>query len=224
MTRSLIGDRVPIPTHGSVFRDSSEQIRFHHGPFSPGGEEPRLLSSVFRDLPEQIRFQHDPFFPSGEEYRLLSSVFRDLSEQIRFQHDTFPEDTEQASRMVLVAQDVEMRDRLANSQINKFLYQYTSESMPKQTHANMVSARTIHVTHLQSWPTDLDGPMPLDPQIGIRYPTSLLMLLSEILRIARGTLCFGQGAVLATNYLPTILAKIVGTSSKAPLPPPPFPT
>ena len=40
---------------------------------------------------------------------------------------------------MLLAQDVEIRDRLAHSQINKFLYQYTSESMPKQTNANMVS-------------------------------------------------------------------------------------
>ena len=41
--------------------------------------------------------------------------------------------------MVLV-QDVEIRDRLAHSQINRFLYQYTCEACPKQSHANMVRA------------------------------------------------------------------------------------
>ena len=46
--------------------------------------------------------------------------------------------------MVVLAQDVEIRDRLAQSQINKFLYQYMSESMPKQTHANMVSCNAAH--------------------------------------------------------------------------------
>ena len=39
---------------------------------------------------------------------------------------------------MFLVQDVEIRDRLAQSQINKFLYQYTSEACPKQTHANMV--------------------------------------------------------------------------------------
>ena len=58
--------------------------------------------------------------------------------QIRLQYDEYPEHTEQASRLVVLVQDVEIRDRLAHSQINKFLYQYTSEACPKQSHANMV--------------------------------------------------------------------------------------
>ena len=58
--------------------------------------------------------------------------------QIRLQYEEYPEDTEQASRLVVLVQDVEIRDRLAHSQINKFLYQYTSEACPKQSHANMV--------------------------------------------------------------------------------------
>lgn len=39
----------------------------------------------------------------------------------------------------MIIHDIEIRDRLQNSSINKFMYQYSSESMPKQTHANMVS-------------------------------------------------------------------------------------
>jgi len=58
--------------------------------------------------------------------------------QIRLQYEDYPEHTEQASRLVVLVQDVEIRDRLAHSQINKFLYQYTSEACPKQSHANMV--------------------------------------------------------------------------------------
>ena len=58
--------------------------------------------------------------------------------QLRIQHEVYPPDTEQASRLVLLVHDVEMRDRLAHSQINKFLYQYTTEAMPRQSHANMV--------------------------------------------------------------------------------------
>ncbi|XP_056139851.1 autophagy-related protein 2 homolog A isoform X2 [Lampris incognitus] len=42
------------------------------------------------------------------------------------------------SRQVFIVQELEVRDRLASSQINKFLYLYTSESMPRRTHSNMV--------------------------------------------------------------------------------------
>ncbi|EDO33743.1 predicted protein, partial [Nematostella vectensis] len=65
--------------------------------------------------------------------------------KIRFQYEDYPDDTEQASRLVFLAQEVEMRDRLANSQINKFLYQHTSESRPKQTHANMVVVKMLYI-------------------------------------------------------------------------------
>lgn len=59
--------------------------------------------------------------------------------QVRFQHEEYPKDTKQAWRQVLLIQDVEIRDRLSSSQINKLLYQYCTEARPKQTHANMVS-------------------------------------------------------------------------------------
>nr|CAD7417038.1 unnamed protein product [Timema cristinae] len=64
--------------------------------------------------------------------------------QVRFQHEVYPENTAEASRQVLLVNEVEIRDRLASSQINKFLYQYSSEARPKQSHANMVR----HVTQL----------------------------------------------------------------------------
>lgn len=42
-------------------------------------------------------------------------------------------------RQVILIQDLEIRDKLASSNINKFLYLYSSEAMPKQHDANMVS-------------------------------------------------------------------------------------
>ena len=54
------------------------------------------------------------------------------------QYEVYPENTEQASRQIFIVNEVEVRDRLSLSKINKFLYQYTSESLPRQTHANMV--------------------------------------------------------------------------------------
>jgi autophagy-related protein 2 len=59
--------------------------------------------------------------------------------QIRLQHEIYASHTEQASRQILVIGDVEIRDRLAVSSINKLLYQYSSETLPKQTNSNMVS-------------------------------------------------------------------------------------
>lgn len=46
------------------------------------------------------------------------------------------------SRQVFIVQELEIRDRLASSQINKFLYLYTSESMPRRAHSNMVRKQT----------------------------------------------------------------------------------
>lgn len=75
------------------------------------------------------------------------------STQVSFQHETYPAGAEAgaggprgapeaeeqpAGRQVLLVQELEVRDRLASSQINKFLYLYTSERMPRRAHANMV--------------------------------------------------------------------------------------
>lgn len=65
--------------------------------------------------------------------------------QLKFQYEVYPEDVKQASRYVLLIQEVEIRDRLASSNINKFLYQYYSTARPKQSNANMV--RTFYFSY-----------------------------------------------------------------------------
>ena len=55
------------------------------------------------------------------------------------QYEIYPADTEQVSRQILCIHEIEIRDRLSASRINKFLYQYSSDTLPKQSHANMVS-------------------------------------------------------------------------------------
>ena len=64
---------------------------------------------------------------------------------MRFQHEVYPQTTTQASRQVLTVGEIEIRDRLAHSHINKFLYQYCSEARPRQAHANMVLIKALHV-------------------------------------------------------------------------------
>lgn len=71
--------------------------------------------------------------------------------QVSFQHEVYPEEPAPGgdpgqeleerplSRQVLIVQELEIRDRLATSKINKFLHLHTSERLPRRTHSNMVS-------------------------------------------------------------------------------------
>ena len=58
--------------------------------------------------------------------------------QIRFQHEIYPDDVDKISRDVLLIYDVEIADLLQSSQINKFLYRFSSGSLPLKSSANMV--------------------------------------------------------------------------------------
>lgn len=70
--------------------------------------------------------------------------------QVRFQHEVYPQtqgasgsaQDQPVSRQVFFVQDLEIRDRLATSQMNKFLYLYSSKEMPRKAHSNMVSGAT----------------------------------------------------------------------------------
>ncbi|XP_075874305.1 autophagy-related protein 2 homolog B isoform X1 [Nelusetta ayraudi] len=73
--------------------------------------------------------------------------------KVRFQHDVYPQSQVAAvpavdqpvSRQVFVVQDLEIRDRLAASQMNKFLYLYSSKEMPRKAHSNMLTVKAIHM-------------------------------------------------------------------------------
>ncbi|XP_061552088.1 autophagy-related protein 2 homolog B isoform X1 [Phycodurus eques] len=73
--------------------------------------------------------------------------------KVRFQHEVYPEDQEASgslaeqpvSRQVFVVQDLEIRDRLASSQMNKFLYLYSSKEMPRKAHSNMLTVKAVHM-------------------------------------------------------------------------------
>ncbi|XP_008106872.2 autophagy-related protein 2 homolog B isoform X2 [Anolis carolinensis] len=74
--------------------------------------------------------------------------------KVKFQHEVYPSgETEgemsileqPVSRQVFVVQDLEIRDRLATSQMNKFLYLYCSKEMPRKAHSNMLTVKALHV-------------------------------------------------------------------------------
>lgn len=89
--------------------------------------------------------------PSVRVRALLTWLPPPSSPQVSFQHEVYPVEPapgpvapdkeleeQPLSRQVFIVQELEIRDRLPSSKINKFLYLYTSERMPRRTHSNMV--------------------------------------------------------------------------------------
>ncbi|XP_073720955.1 autophagy-related protein 2 homolog B-like isoform X2 [Misgurnus anguillicaudatus] len=73
--------------------------------------------------------------------------------KVRFQHEVYSQMAPEAgvsaekpvSRQVFSVQDLEIRDRLASSMMNKFLYLYSSKEMPRKAHSNMLTIRALHL-------------------------------------------------------------------------------
>ncbi|XP_059951660.1 autophagy-related protein 2 homolog B isoform X4 [Mesoplodon densirostris] len=74
--------------------------------------------------------------------------------KVKFQHEVYPPCKPECdssllehpvSRQVFIVQDLEIRDRLATSQMNKFLYLYCSKEMPRKAHSNMLTVKAFHV-------------------------------------------------------------------------------
>lgn len=63
----------------------------------------------------------------------------------RFSHETYPPTTEQASRQVLLITELEIRDRLAISNINKFLYHPTTGFKLRNGDNHMVAIKALHL-------------------------------------------------------------------------------
>lgn len=73
---------------------------------------------------------------------------------MKFQHEVYPQSgaegesgllEQPVSRQIFIVQDLEIRDRLATSQMNKFLYLYCSKEMPRKAHSNMLTVKALHV-------------------------------------------------------------------------------
>uniref|UniRef100_A0A3P9CZT1 Autophagy related 2B n=1 Tax=Maylandia zebra TaxID=106582 RepID=A0A3P9CZT1_9CICH len=91
-----------------------------------------------------------PMYTSYEGFR---AAFLLLLLQVRFQHEVYPQISavsrpavdQPVSRQVFSVQDLEIRDRLAASQMNKFLYLYSSKEMPRKAHSNMLTVKAMHM-------------------------------------------------------------------------------
>lgn len=65
--------------------------------------------------------------------------------KVRFSHETYPSSTEQASRQVLLVTELEIKDKLAISNINKFLYHPTVGFRARQGSNHMVVVKALHL-------------------------------------------------------------------------------
>ncbi|XP_058018623.1 autophagy-related protein 2 homolog B [Ahaetulla prasina] len=97
-----------------------------HGRSTACGGKGRNPDFLIEIQLSKVKFQHE-VYPSGEPECELSILEQPVSRQI------------------FMVQDLEIRDRLATSQMNKFLYLYCSKEMPRKAHSNMLTVKALHV-------------------------------------------------------------------------------
>lgn len=131
--------RSPSDTHigggGFVTYTKSSPFEIRFGSSSPSFNNPKVMASS-----TQSKWQ-----ARGGPGRVHDVLMELQLNKVKFRHEVYPENTKEASRQILLVSEFEVRDRLASSRINKFLYLYSSESRPKQSHANMVRIVAVHV-------------------------------------------------------------------------------
>lgn len=159
--------RFPVPESRVMLREISVVWHLYGGrDFGPGrsapghAHSPRVkpgLSSI-RSSPSRSSVTNRPqntWRAQGGSSRIHDLLMEIQLTKVSFQHETYPggpaekpalELGEQPlARQVFIVQELEIRDRLASSQINKFLYLYSSECMPRRAHSNMLTIKALHV-------------------------------------------------------------------------------
>ncbi|KAH8305578.1 hypothetical protein KR059_001867 [Drosophila kikkawai] len=97
-------------------------------------EKPERKSSK-RGLPKE---------PKGSNRNLEVLVEIQLS-KIRFSYETYPLTSIYSSRQVLLVSEIEIRDRLRSSDINKFLYHPAGNNLSHKPDENMVIVKALNV-------------------------------------------------------------------------------
>ncbi|XP_002035100.2 autophagy-related protein 2 homolog A [Drosophila sechellia] len=85
-----------------------------------------------------------PKQPKGSQRNLEVLVEMQLS-KIRFSYETYPFTSMYSSRQVLLVSEIEIRDRLRSSDINKFLYHPTGNNLSHKPDENMVIVKALNV-------------------------------------------------------------------------------
>lgn len=106
--------------------NSPSQTPTRHGRHTVCGGKGRNHDFLMEIQLSKVKFQHEVYPPCKPE-----------CESSRLEHPV--------SRQAFIVQDLEIRDRLATSQMNKFLYLYCSKDMPRKAHSNMLTVKALHV-------------------------------------------------------------------------------
>ncbi|XP_070797725.1 autophagy-related protein 2 homolog B [Pituophis catenifer annectens] len=122
------GNITPISPAKSYIspQSSPSHTPTRHGRSTACGGKGRNPDFLIEIQLSKVKFQHE-VYPSGEPECELSVLEQPVSRQI------------------FMVQDLEIRDRLATSQMNKFLYLYCSKEMPRKAHSNMLTVKALHV-------------------------------------------------------------------------------
>uniref|UniRef100_A0A672GEC2 Autophagy related 2A n=1 Tax=Salarias fasciatus TaxID=181472 RepID=A0A672GEC2_SALFA len=159
--------RFPVPQSRVVLREISVVWHLYGGKDFGGKPIGRSVPAGVRGSPSRNVSSSRPQNSwrcaggSGRQHTLLMEI---QLTKVSFQHESYPvaaagQDGEGSSvvtgvgpsgeqplsRQVFIVQELEVRDRLASSQINKFLYLYTSESMPRRAHSNMLTVKALQI-------------------------------------------------------------------------------
>ncbi|XP_071454260.1 autophagy-related protein 2 homolog A [Hetaerina americana] len=153
---------------------AQEKMNTDGGVSKPG---PHVVLPTSCSSPSKYKQQQAPSWQAKGGLGRRHDILMELQlNKVRFQHEVYPDDTKEASRQVVLVHDVEIRDRLASSQINKFLYQYSSETKPRQSHANMVVIKAVHIRP--------------DPNLGVQECCLKISILPLRLNIDQDSLLF----------------------------------
>lgn len=146
----------PTPASTYILKELSVTWRLFGGrDFGPRPEEKLSPHSgsgyvMIPSRSPQARRRSDSTSGRDDRWKEQGGMSRDRNilmeielSKIRVRYDAYPETTDKLARVAALIGNVEVRDRLASSQLNKFLYCYSSEAMPKQSHASMVSTKLI---------------------------------------------------------------------------------
>uniref|UniRef100_A0A8C8IGA9 Autophagy related 2A n=1 Tax=Oncorhynchus tshawytscha TaxID=74940 RepID=A0A8C8IGA9_ONCTS len=159
----------PVPQSRVVLREVSVVWHLYGGRDFGGKAMGRSAPSGMRGSPSRSAAPSRPQNSwrwaggGGRQHNLLMEI---QLTKVSFQHESYPVVVSAAgpcqegrmpgvgvgavgeqplSRQVFIVQELEIRDRLASSQLNKFLYLYTSESMPRRAHSNMLTVKALQV-------------------------------------------------------------------------------
>ncbi|KAJ7307129.1 hypothetical protein JRQ81_009111 [Phrynocephalus forsythii] len=157
----------PVPESRVMMREISVVWHLYGGrDFGPGrsaaghSHSPRANPSLpsARSSPSRSSVTNRPqntWRAQGGTNRIHDLLMEIQLTKMSFQHETYPSgasekppadlEEQPLARQVFIVQELEIRDRLASSQINKFLYLYSSEHMPRRTHSNMLTIKALHV-------------------------------------------------------------------------------